>query len=349
MFSSRSFRGLRLSMPCFTLHMQVVQKPFPPQACSIGMPLSSAIWRMVWPSHTSTVFTWPFMWNETFGIGKPSVGKYARSGYHGSVPYSPLLAISGLRIAVDGKEVAKGVNLSVGTGEIHAIMGPNGSGKSTLVNTLMGHPKYEVTSGEVRFAHENLLTMRPDERASAGLFLAFQYPKEIAGVTLRSFLFAARSAQMTKRDPSAKKLSPIKFKILLEEKMRELSMDPSFAERFVNQGFSGGEKKKAEVLQMSILRPRLALMDETDSGLDIDALKVVADGVNNMRSPDFSAVIVTHYARLLQYITPDHVHVMIDGRIVESGGMELAMTLEREGYVKHGVREAADALPLQAE
>jgi len=258
---------------------------------------------------------------------------------------SALLDIRGLRIAVEGKEVVRGLDLSVGAGEIHAIMGPNGSGKSTLVSTLMGHPKYQVLGGTATFRGENLLEMETSDRASAGLFLAFQYPKEIAGVTLRSFLYAAYNAQMTKRDPKAKKLSPIKFKVLLEDKMKELSMNPTFAERFVNQGFSGGEKKKAEVLQLSILQPLLALLDETDSGLDIDALKIVADGVNRMRSPNFSAILVTHYARLLEYITPDHVHVMVRGQIVESGGKELASRLEKEGYARYGVAEES-GVPL---
>ncbi|MBI1812678.1 Fe-S cluster assembly ATPase SufC [Candidatus Peregrinibacteria bacterium] len=251
----------------------------------------------------------------------------------------PLLSIHNLHIAVEGTEVVRGVDLVVRSGEAHAIMGPNGSGKSTLVNTLMGHPKYRVTNGELRFANCNLLELSADERAREGLFLAFQYPKEIAGVTLRSFLFAAYNAQMNQRDSKRKKISPIKFKTFLESKMAELSMDPSFAERAVNQGFSGGEKKKAEILQLSVLRPILALLDETDSGLDIDALKIVANGINRMRSPDFSAVIVTHYARLLEYIEPDRVHVMIRGKLVESGGKGLAMRLEREGYERYGVQE----------
>ncbi|MBI3619358.1 Fe-S cluster assembly ATPase SufC [Candidatus Peregrinibacteria bacterium] len=251
----------------------------------------------------------------------------------------PILLTENLHIAVEGTEVVHGLNLTVGSGEVHAIMGPNGSGKSTLVNTLMGHPKYRVTNGELRFANCDLLKLSPDERARKGLFLAFQYPKEIAGVSLRSFLFAAYNAQMTVRYPKRKKISPIKFKTFLEAKMAELSMDPSFAERFVNQGFSGGEKKKTEILQLSVLQPTLALLDETDSGLDIDALKIVADGVNRMRSPDFSAVIVTHYARLLEYIDPDHVHVMVRGTIVESGGKELAMRLEKEGYERYGAGE----------
>ncbi len=254
---------------------------------------------------------------------------------------SSLLTIHNLRIAVEGTEVVHGLDLEVGTGEIHAIMGPNGSGKSTLVNTLMGHPKYTVEGGSAQLAGEELLDKEPWERAGLGLFLAFQYPKEIAGVSLRSFLFAAYNAQMGVRDPSQKKISPIKFKKFLEEKMKELSMDPSFADRSLNQGFSGGEKKKAEVLQLSILKPRLALLDETDSGLDIDALKIVSEGVNRMRSPDFSAIIVTHYARILGYINPDRIHVMVNGKIVESGGADLAHRLEREGYAKYGVKETA--------
>lgn len=252
---------------------------------------------------------------------------------------STLLSISGLRIAVEGTEVVHGMDLSVQPGEIHAIMGPNGSGKSTLVNTLMGHPKYEVLGGSAQFHGQDLLALEPAARAKAGLFLAFQYPKEIAGVSLRSFLFAAYKSQMTARDPSIKSISPVKFQKLLEEHMQKLGMDPAFAERSLNQGFSGGEKKKAEVLQMSVLSPSLALLDETDSGLDIDALKVVAEGVNKLRSPKFSAIIVTHYARLLEYITPDHVHVMVKGKIVESGGMEVAQKLEKEGYAAYGVKE----------
>ena len=257
----------------------------------------------------------------------------------------PLLTTRDLHITVDGKDVVKGIDLAVHPGEIHAVMGPNGSGKSSLVNTLMGHPKYTVSKGSATFDGKDLLALSPSERAVQGLFLAFQYPKEIAGVTLRSFLFAAYKTQAEERG-LPKIVSPIKFKKLLEERMQALHMDPSFAERFLNKGFSGGEKKKAEVLQMSVLQPRLALMDETDSGLDIDALKVVADGVNRMRlpagkagSPAFSALIVTHYARLLDYVEPDHVHVMVGGKIVESGGMEVAKELERSGYGKYGVKE----------
>lgn len=246
-----------------------------------------------------------------------------------------LLNISGLRIAIDDKEIVKGINLTINQGETHAIMGPNGSGKSTLVSTLMGHPGYEITDGSVTFMGKDLLAMEPHERAQTGLFLAFQYPKEIAGVTLRSFLFAAYKAQMAARQPDANVASPIKFKKLLEETMATLKMDTAFAERFVNQGFSGGEKKKAEVLQMHILKPMLSLMDETDSGLDVDALKTVAEGVNALKGPEFSALLVTHYARILDYINADHVHVMVNGNIVESGGPEFARQLEEGGYEKY--------------
>mgnify|MGYP001578785564 CR=1 FL=1 len=252
---------------------------------------------------------------------------------------NPLLTISGLKISVAQKEVVHGLSLTVHPGEIHAIMGPNGSGKSTLVNTLMGHPAYEVTGGTAEFMGEDLLSADASERAKRGMFLAFQYPKEIAGVTLRSVLYAAARAQHSVRTPDTAITSPVKFQKLLAEHMSALGMDPAFAERSLNRGFSGGEKKKAEVLQLSVLKPYLALLDETDSGLDIDALKIVADGVNRMRSPKFSAIIVTHYARLLQYIVPDYIHVMVKGVIVESGGPELAEKLEKSGYAEYGVTE----------
>lgn len=250
-----------------------------------------------------------------------------------------LLSIEGLRVAVDGKEVVRGIDLAIASGEVHALMGPNGSGKSTLVHALMGHPQYSVTGGKVRFQGKDLLSLAPHERAQQGLFLAFQYPREIAGVSLRSFLHAAYNAQMAARAPERKEPSPIKFQRMLAERMQKLSMDSSFADRALNHGFSGGEKKKAEVLQLAVLQPLLALLDETDSGLDIDALKVVADGVNSMRSPDFSALLVTHYVRILDYVKPDHVHVMVRGRIVESGGSVLAERLEREGYQRYGATE----------
>lgn len=261
-----------------------------------------------------------------------------------AMPISPLLLrVSDLHVAVDGKEVVQGVSLSIAPGETHAIMGPNGSGKSTLVSALMGHPAYSVTGGGALFLGKDLFAMEPHERAQAGLFLAFQYPKEIAGVTLRNFLFAAYNAQMlararqdreggVSRDPGQKKLSPIKFKKFLGENMQDLRMDPAFAERFLNQGFSGGEKKKAEVLQMKVLRPHLTLLDETDSGLDIDALRIVADGINSLRDGRRSFLLVTHYARILEYVTPDFVHVMVKGRIVESGDSSFAHQLEKEGY-----------------
>jgi len=233
--------------------------------------------------------------------------------------------------AVEGEHgILRGFSLTVREGEVHAIMGPNGSGKSSLVNALMGHPKYVVTGGSATFDGKNLLEMEPHERASLGLFLAFQYPREIAGVTLRSFLYAAHQAQAKARGEKA--MTVLQFKDALMERMNTLKMDTAFAERSLNQGFSGGEKKKAEVLQMDILRPRVALLDETDSGLDVDALKIVAEGVNALRSPDFSALVVTHYARILHHLAPDRVHVMISGKIVESGGPELAEQLEKDGY-----------------
>jgi Fe-S cluster assembly ATP-binding protein len=237
-----------------------------------------------------------------------------------------MLKIENLRVEIDGNEIVKGLDLDVGKGEIHAIMGPNGSGKSTFANVLMGHPRYEVTEGTVTFEGEDVLELEPDERAKLGMFLAFQYPSEVPGVSVANFL---RTAVNSVRE---EELSPMEMYRLLQEKMAVMQMDPKFAERYLNEGFSGGEKKRNEILQMLMLEPRLAIMDETDSGLDIDALQVVARGVNEVRGPEFSAVIITHYQRILRYIEPDRVHVMLDGRIVTSGGKELAEQLEDKGY-----------------
>ncbi len=237
-----------------------------------------------------------------------------------------MLKIENLRVEVDGNEIVKGLDLEVGIGEVHAIMGPNGSGKSTLANVLMGHPRYDVTEGSVTFEGEDVLELEPDERAKMGMFLAFQYPSEVPGVSVANFL---RTAVNSVRE---EELSPMEMYKLLQEKMAVMRMDPKFAERYLNEGFSGGEKKRNEILQLLMLEPRLAILDETDSGLDIDALQVVARGVNEMRGPDFSAVLITHYQRILRYIEPDHVHVMLDGRLVTSGGKGLAEELEEKGY-----------------
>jgi Fe-S cluster assembly ATP-binding protein len=237
-----------------------------------------------------------------------------------------MLKIENLQVEIDGQEIVKGLDLEVGEGEIHAIMGPNGSGKSTLANVLMGHPRYEVTGGSVEFRGQDVFELEPDERAKLGMFLAFQYPSEVPGVSVANFL---RTAVNSVRE---EELSPMDMYRLLQEKMGIMQMDPKFAERYLNEGFSGGEKKRNEILQMLMLEPRLAIMDETDSGLDIDALQVVAKGVNELRGPEFSAVIITHYQRILRYIEPDRVHVMLDGRIVTSGGKELAEELEEKGY-----------------
>jgi Fe-S cluster assembly ATP-binding protein len=237
-----------------------------------------------------------------------------------------MLKIENLRVEIDGQEIVKGLDLEVDKGEIHAIMGPNGSGKSTLANVLMGHPRYEVTGGSITFQGEDVLEMEPDERAKLGMFLAFQYPSEVPGVSVANFL---RTAVNSVRE---EELSPMEMFRLIQDKMKVMQMDPKFAERYLNEGFSGGEKKRNEILQMLMLEPKLAIMDETDSGLDIDALQVVSKGVNELRGPEFSAVIITHYQRILRYIEPDHVHVMLDGRLVTSGGKELALDLEEKGY-----------------
>ena len=250
---------------------------------------------------------------------------------HGGSMTIPLLSIKDLHVSVEGKDIVRGVDITVQRGEIHAVMGPNGSGKSTLVHALMGHPRFAVTAGMALFEGRDLFGMAPDERARRGLFLAFQYPREIAGVPLRSFLYAAHKQQAAAR--GVRKKSLLTFQDLLLKEADALSLPSTFLDRPVNVGCSGGEKKKCEILQLRVLRPLLALLDETDSGLDIDALRIVAQGVNALRGPTFSALLVTHYARLLKYIIPDYVHVMVGGRIVESGGKELAEELERTGYM----------------
>jgi Fe-S cluster assembly ATP-binding protein len=228
--------------------------------------------------------------------------------------------------------ILRGVNLTVNQGEIHALMGPNASGKSTLANVLMGNPAYEVHDGEVLLDGENLLELEPDERSRAGLFLAFQYPVAIPGVTLANFLRHAINARMKAEDPDSKGIPIPKFARLMREKMTQLHIDHAFAGRYLNEGFSGGEKKRAEVLQMAVLEPEIAVLDETDSGLDIDALRIVAEGVNALTGPKMGALVITHYQRMLNYIKPDFVHVLYEGRIVESGGPELAHELEAKGY-----------------
>jgi Fe-S cluster assembly ATP-binding protein len=251
------------------------------------------------------------------------------------------LVIKNLQVNIEGKQILKGLDLSVEQGKIHAIMGPNGTGKSTLAYTLLGHPNYEVTGGEVLFKGQNVLELEPDERARLGLFLAFQYPVAIPGVTVANFLRTAINARRRAANPEDKGIPVPEFRKMLKERMETLKMDPGFAGRYLNEGFSGGEKKRAEILQMATLKPEIAILDETDSGLDIDALRIVADGVNSLVGPDLGVLVITHYQRLLNYIKPDFVHVMIDGRIVESGGADLALHLEERGY--DWLREKAEA------
>jgi len=253
--------------------------------------------------------------------------------------HTPELVVKDLHVGIDGKEILKGLSLEVKKGEIHALMGPNGSGKSTFANTLMGHPKYEVTSGDILFRGQSILELEADERARAGLFMAFQYPVAIPGVTVANFLRTALNARLAPADtngagamPHKRGIAPKEFRALLKEKMALLKMDESFAGRYLNDGFSGGEKKRAEILQMAVLKPEIAVMDETDSGLDIDALRIVSDGVNALAGPSMGVLVITHYNRILNYIKPDRVHVMVDGRIQVSGGPELALKLESEGY-----------------
>ena len=241
-----------------------------------------------------------------------------------------MLEIRNLHAAVEGNEILRGIDLTVNAGEVHAVMGPNGSGKSTLAQVLAGHPAYEVTAGEVFYEGRDLLAMEPEERAQAGVFLAFQYPVEIPGVSNAYFLRSAYNELRKAR--GEEEVDPLDFLNIMDERLRLVDMDDSMLNRSVNAGFSGGEKKRNEILQMAVLEPRLAILDETDSGLDIDALRVVAHGVNTLRRPDNATIIVTHYQRLLNYIVPDRVHVLAGGRIVRSGGKELALELEARGY-----------------
>ncbi len=242
------------------------------------------------------------------------------------------LVIRNLHVSIEGKEILKGFNLTIGQGEVHAIMGPNGTGKSTLAYALMGHPSYEVTSGEVIYKGVNVLELEPDERSRHGMFLAFQYPVSIPGVTVANFLRTALNARRRAANPDDKGLPIPEFRKQMKEQMERLKMDPSFAGRYLNEGFSGGEKKRAEILQMAMLKPEIAVLDETDSGLDIDALRIVSDGVNALRGPEVGVLVITHYQRILNYIKPDFVHVMLGGKIVESGGADLALHLEEHGY-----------------
>lgn len=240
---------------------------------------------------------------------------------------TPLIEIKNLHAEIDGKPILRGLNLTIQEGEVHALMGPNGSGKSTLSNVIMGHPAYEITEGEIIFRGENITEADPDERAQAGIFLAFQYPTSIPGVSLGNFLLASVKAV---RGADNVKLLP--FRKELMSTMDELGINKNFAKRYVNDGFSGGEKKRCEILQMALLKPKLALLDETDSGLDIDALKVVAEGVNKQLGSEMGALVITHYQRLLDHIKPDYVHVIVAGKIVQSGGPEVALQLEDQGY-----------------
>jgi Fe-S cluster assembly ATP-binding protein len=258
------------------------------------------------------------------------------------------LVIKDLHVSVEGKPIIKGLNLNVKQGEIHALMGPNGSGKSTLANALMGHPFYDVDSGEVAFDGVDVLELEPNERAKLGLFLAFQYPTTVPGVSMANFLRMAVSAVRSENSNGGEttKLIPMRqFRRELREKMKRLGVDDSFARRYLNDGFSGGEKKRAEILQLAMLEPKIAVLDETDSGLDIDAVRIVGESVNQLIGPDLGVLIITHYPRLLNYIRPNFVHILLDGRIVESGGWELAELLEEKGYdpirEKYGIAEEA--------
>ncbi|MDP2777009.1 MAG: Fe-S cluster assembly ATPase SufC [Anaerolineales bacterium] len=253
------------------------------------------------------------------------------------------LEIKNLHVSIEDKEILKGLSLTINQSEIHAIMGPNGTGKSTLAYTLMGHPNYTVTEGEIIFKGKNVLELEPDERSREGIFLAFQYPVAIPGVTVANFLRTAINSRRRAENHEDKGMPIPEFRKMLKEKMDMLKMDHSFAGRYLNDGFSGGEKKRAEILQLATLKPEIAILDETDSGLDIDALRIVAEGVNALSGPELGVLVITHYQRLLNYIKPNFVHIMLDGRIVESGGADLALHLEDQGY--DWVREKYDAVP----
>ncbi|WP_110513244.1 Fe-S cluster assembly ATPase SufC [Herpetosiphon llansteffanensis] len=246
------------------------------------------------------------------------------------------LVIRNLHVAVDGKEILKGINLTIEEGKIHAIMGPNGSGKSTLAYTLAGHPRYEVTEGEVWYKGQDVLDLEPNDRSKLGLFLAFQYPVAVAGVTVANFLRAALNAHRAQEgvDPKSTAIPMAEYRKVIKSRMDMLEMAPDFARRYLNEGFSGGEKKRLEILQMAMLQPSISIMDETDSGLDIDALKIVAEGVNKVKTekPELGVLVITHYQRLLNYIKPDYVHVLMNGQIVREGGPEMALELEEKGY-----------------
>ena len=253
---------------------------------------------------------------------------------------TPTFEIENLHVSIEDKEILKGVDLTINKGEVHALMGPNGSGKSTLAYVIAGHPAYEVTEGSIRYNGEDIFELSPDERAQRGIFLAFQYPTVIPGVSMANFLrMAVTNVRNARAEAAAaetgaeiQKMAPREFRRLMKEKMALLKMDDAFATRYLNEGFSGGEKKRAEILQMALLEPSLAVLDETDSGLDIDALRVVSDGVNALMNPDMGILLITHYQRLLNHIKPDYVHIMMNGRIVQEGGPELAHELEAKGY-----------------
>jgi Fe-S cluster assembly ATP-binding protein len=254
------------------------------------------------------------------------------------------LSIKNLHVSIEDTPILKGLNLSVRKGEVHAIMGPNGTGKSTLAYAVMGHPKYEITEGDILLDGESIIEMSPDERSRAGVFLAFQYPVSIPGVTVANFLRTALNARRRHSTPPQDDISVLDFRKMLKSKMDLLEMEYSFGGRYLNEGFSGGEKKRTEVLQLAVLEPAFAILDETDSGLDIDAIRIVSEGVNAIKGPNMGVVVITHYQRILNYIKPDFVHVMFDGRIVESGSEELSLLLEEEGYdwirEKYGQSEA---------